>query len=184
MNYRQYQLVIGKLLGDGSLENRGHANSRLQIRHSIKQQAYVDWSYFLLQDLAASPPRRFRQAYYFRTRSLPIFTKMRRAWYLPTGRKIIPSFIKLTPFILAVWFMDDGYFDQHWRSFWLCVHCYRQEEIEFLRAQLAKMGLEWRKIRDRNHYKLRLISSNREKFISLVRPYILPSLLYKIGIAP
>lgn len=183
MNSKQKALITGKLLGDGSLENRGTAHSRLQIRHSIKQKSYVDWCYEQLKNFTASAPKQHRQSYYFRTRSLPVFTNLRRKWY-QNGKKFLPNDINLTPFTLAVWFMDDGYFDNYHQTIWLCVHCFTNKEIDYLQNQLSCFDIKSGKVKDRNNFKLRIYSRDTKGFINLVKPYILPSLLYKIGIAP
>ena len=176
-------MITGKLLGDGSLENRGTAHSRLQIRHSIKQRKYVDWSYEQLKDFTASKPKQHKRSYYFRTRSLPVFTKLRKKWY-QNGKKILPDDLTISPFTLAVWYMDDGYLDRYHRTIWLCVHCFSNKEISYLKKQLSYFDIQSGKVKDRNNYKLRVLSRDTDRFINLVKPYIFTSLLYKIGIAP
>ncbi|KKU94395.1 hypothetical protein A2576_00175 [Candidatus Amesbacteria bacterium RIFOXYD1_FULL_47_9] len=176
-------LITGKLLGDGSLEDRSLANSRLQIRHSIKQKEYVDWCYMHLKEFAVSKPKQNRFSYYFRSKSLPMFTKLRKIWYV-NGKKILPLHIKFTPLVISIWYMDDGYYDRTRDSVWLCTHNFDLLEIERLRVALASFDINSGKVRDRTHYKIRISSKDTCKFIELVRPHILPSLLYKIGIAP
>jgi LAGLIDADG DNA endonuclease family len=105
----QRQVVIGTLLGDGSM--RCKTNALLEINHSAKQQAYVDWKYRQLVDLVATPPKERpgnggRLAYRFVTRSLPVLTPYYRLFYA-NGRKSVPE-VELAPLTLAVWFMDDG----------------------------------------------------------------------------
>ena len=177
------EFVYGKLLGDGSLENRGTAHSRLQIRHSIRQKEYVDWCYDQLKKFVPSLPKRHKNSYYFRTRSLPIFTNQRVLWYR-NNRKSIPKNLKLTPYILAIWYMDDGYYDQVRKSIWLCTHCFQKQELYLLQRLLNKMGIDSSMIKDRTHFKLRVLSKHTGKFITIIKPYILPSFNYKIGIAP
>ena len=87
MTKRQQEFVIGKLLGDGSLENRGTAHSRLQIRHSIHQKEYVDWCYRQIREFVPSAPKQHKDSYYFRTRSLPMFTKIRRSEERRVGKE-------------------------------------------------------------------------------------------------
>ncbi|MBI5122857.1 hypothetical protein HZA75_03280 [Candidatus Roizmanbacteria bacterium] len=183
MRQRQKDLIIGKLLGDGNLENRGTANSRLQIRHSLKQKEYVDWCYKQLKEFTKSNPKQHKDAYYFRTKSLPIFTKLRKLWYID-GKKVLPSNLNLSPFIISIWYMDDGYFDRVNKSIWLCTHCYSNKEIKLLLEMLNKFNIYGSKIKDRKHFKIRVFSRDTKKFIRLVKPYIIPSLLYKIEDTP
>ncbi len=179
----QQDLLTGKLLGDGSLEDRGTANSRFQVRHSIKQKDYVDWCYQEIKEFTKSSPRRINDSYYFRTRSLPMFTRLRKKWYIE-GRKTLPSDIKLSPFALAIWYMDDGYYDTHRDSIWFCTHCFNSGELKRIKELMKQLGIETTLIKDRTKYKTRVLKKHTERFIKLVKPYIVPSLLYKIGIAP
>ena len=89
MTKRQNELIVGKLLGNGSLEDRGNANSRLQIRHSINQKEYVDWCYRQLKEFTCSNPKQHKEPYYFRTKSLPLFSRLRKIWY-NNKKKILP----------------------------------------------------------------------------------------------
>ncbi|OGG20703.1 hypothetical protein A3D03_00135 [Candidatus Gottesmanbacteria bacterium RIFCSPHIGHO2_02_FULL_40_13] len=183
MTKRQNELIVGKLLGNGSLEDRGNANSRLQIRHSINQKEYVDWCYRQLKEFTCSNPKQHKEPYYFRTKSLPLFSRLRKIWY-NNKKKILPINLNLSPFSLAIWYMDDGYYDRIRKSIWICTHCFNMGDLTFLQNLLFRMKIHTGKVKDRTHYKLRVISKDTKEFIRLVRPYIVPSLLYKIGIAP
>jgi hypothetical protein len=178
---RQEEILLGTILGDGSFENRGTANSRLQIRHSYKQRDYVNWLYGELANFVLSKPRRIGDAYFFRTRSLPLFTKWRERFY-KNGIKSVPKNISLTVLSLAVWFMDDGYFNK--KAAYFCTHSFTKEELIRLQKCLIKFGLESSFILDRGHYKIRLFVGSTPRFVELVKQFMHPSLLYKIGIAP
>jgi hypothetical protein len=80
--------------------------------------------------------------------------------------------------------MDDGYYDNHHEAIWLCVHCFTDNEIKRLQNELLGFGIQSGKVKDRNNYKIRVYSRDTQRFIELVKPNILSSLLYKIGIAP
>ena len=89
----QHAIVIGSLLGDGSM--RCKANALLEINHSAKQRRYVDWKYRHLADLVATPPKARqgnggRVAYRFVTLSLPALTPYYRLFYA-NGRKAVPE---------------------------------------------------------------------------------------------
>lgn len=183
MTRQQQDLITGKLLGDGSLENRGTANSRLQVRHSIRQKEYVDWCYRQLEELVPAPPRQHEDSYYFRTRSLPVFTRLRKIWY-SEDRKLLPGDLRLSPFVLAIWYMDDGYYDRVRNAVWISTHCFNQQEIQILQDLLSGMNVGSGMVKDRSHYKIRILSKDKGRFVQIIRPHILPSLLYKIGIAP
>src|SRR4051812_6934784 len=105
----QRSLIIGTLLGDGAM--RCKANALIEINHSAQQRSYVDWKYQQLRSFVGTPPKQRsgnggRIAYRFTTLSRPEFTPFYRAFYRD-DRKVVPS-LTLTPFAMAVWFMDDG----------------------------------------------------------------------------
>jgi hypothetical protein len=181
LTQRQEEIIVGTILGDGYLENRGTANSRLQIRHAISQREYVDWIYGELAALVAKSPRQIHEAYFFRTRSYKFLTYLRQKFY-PQGVKIVPEDIFLSPLSLAIWFMDDGYVDQN--AAYFCTHSFDSESLRRIQNLLLRYDLATSLIKDRNHYKTRITVASTKKFIQLVKPYIIPSLLYKIRIAP
>jgi recombination protein RecA len=105
----QRQIVIGSLIGDGSM--RCKTNALLEINHSFDQRSYVDWKFSRLSDLVATPRKvrggnGGRIAYRFVTRSVPALTPFFHLFYT-NGRKRVPE-LSLGPLTLAVWFMDDG----------------------------------------------------------------------------
>ena len=57
INFRQKQIIIGKLLGDGHLETANGKTYRLKIEHSWRQKEYVDWLYRELTGLVLRPPQ-------------------------------------------------------------------------------------------------------------------------------
>ncbi len=181
LTQRQEEILLGTILGDGSFENRGTANSRLQIRHSLKQREYVDWLYSELANFVLSTPRQIGDAYFFRTRSLPLFTEWRNRFYR-NGIKIVPKDISLSTLSLAIWFMDDGYFDK--KAAYFCTHSFDREDLIHLQKLLSGFGLESSLILDRGHYKIRLFVRSTPNFVEIVKQFIHSSLLYKIGIAP
>ena len=112
---------------------------------------------------------------------MPLFTKWRTQFYVD-GKKVVPKNIFLTPLSLAIWFMDDGYFNK--KAAYFCTHSFSNESLNYLQSVLLEYGLENSLIIDRGHYKIRLKVHSTPKFFDLVRPYMHPTFLYKIGIAP
>lgn len=181
MTQRQKEILHGTLLGDGYLEDRGTANSRLQIRHAISQMAYVDWLYNEFKNFVSKSPRQIGEAYFFRTRSYVWLTDWRKIYY-PNGIKEIPPFLSLSHLSLAVWFMDDGYVDQ--KAAYFCTHAFNDLSIMRGRSILLQFGLETGIVKDRNHYKIRVTVASTPKFIAMIKSHLHPSLLYKIKQTP
>jgi LAGLIDADG DNA endonuclease family len=176
----QHEIVIGSLLGDGSM--RCKTNALLEINHSAHQRSYVDWKYSQLADLVATPPKvrsgnGGRVAYRFVTRSVPALTPYYRLFYAG-GHKRVPK-LELAPLTLAVWFMDDGcrsrnavylntqQFDQHSQDVML----------ELLREQ---WGLEATLNRDKSYQRIRISVDATKRLAKLIEPHLLPELRYKL----
>ena len=161
---------------------RGKANALLEINHSIHQRSYVDWKYRQLAPLVSVPPKPRkgngnRIAYRFVTRSLPELTPFFRLFY-KSRKKRIPE-IELAPLTLAVWFMDDGcrsrsavylntqQFDMH-------------SQFRLMRMLRKRFGFETTLNRDRIYYRIRLTVRSTSRFVSLVEPFVLLEMRYKL----
>ena len=174
-------LITGKLLGDGSLEDRSLANSRLQIRHSIKQKEYVDWCYMHLKEFAVSKPKQNRFSYYFRSKSLPMFTKLRKIWYV-NGKKILPLHIKFTPLVISIWYMDDGSIKSRFhKTVLLNTHSFSKISLKRLqKVLLDRYGVKTTLRKQREGIQIYIISETIDKFLNIIEPHILPSMRYKL----
>ncbi len=178
---RQKAIIVGCLLGDGAM--RCKTNALLEINHSIKQKAYVDWKYENLQSLVSTPPKArrgkgVRIAYRFTTRSLPELTDFYRAFY-KSGKKIIPDDLKLKPLSLAVWFMDDG--SKSYRAIYLNTQKFDSISLEkLIRLLDEEYGVTARINRDKSYYRLRITVESTAVFRKAIRPHLLPYFQYKM----
>lgn len=180
----QHAVLVGGLLGDGTLRRQGNRQALLEINHSHTQKEYVDWKYQVFQDLVMTPPKHrlgngHRVAYRFTTRSLPIFTQYHRWFYSPNG-KIIPENLEIGPLELAVWYMDDG---SKSRS-----SCYfnTQQFAAYDQQRLIELlwrtfGIEGRLNRDKGYERIRVTTFGTKKLYSIIGDYILPCFQYKIA---
>jgi hypothetical protein len=103
-------------------------------------------------------------------------------------RKIIPYNISdfLTPLALAIWFMDDG--SKINNTVRIATNCFTYEEVEFLSAVLLKnfnlISKPQKSGKDKAHI-LYFSSSSMVQFSKIVKPYMLPSMFYKLaGLRP
>ena len=179
-------VLIGTILGDGYLEKNG-CHYRLQVLHSLKQKDYVDWKYKVFQQITKTQPRvigQLKATYRFRTRTNPVFDKFHSLFY-PNKVKIIPGAIKkllVHPQSLAVWFMDDGKRRPDCGGFYLDTICFSVNDqkllIEALESNfgLSQLKLHW----NGDGYHIYIPAKNKDLFLSLVRKYIIPSMLYKL----
>lgn len=139
----QIDLIIGSVLGDGSLRiPRRGKTAMFSEKHSEKQKAYLEWKRDLLKPFVKSDLYKEEtknhvissidcvvdNSYSFRSISHPMLTEIYNIFYDGNGNKIIPNDLDeyLNDFVLAVWFMDDGSlmwrngyyrFDLHTESF-------------------------------------------------------------------
>jgi len=182
-NHHQLELIIGSLLGDGHLAKttRGFA---FRVNHGIKQKNYVDWKYRIIKEFVNSTPCCYKNLYYFRTISHPAFKRLRERFYCG-NKKILPNdqYLKkyLTPFVLAVWIMDDGSRDG--RQIRLNTQSFSKKENEHLSSLLrANLGIETTINRDKNLFRLRVRNISMEKLISITKSFIIPSMFYKLSL--
>ena len=178
----QWSLILGSLLGDACLvyTTRGYA---FRVNHGVKQKEYVDWKYERLKVFVNSPPRFAKNCYYFRTVTHNAFSSLRALFY-PKGRKEVPEELvasEMNPLILAVWIMDDGSRDG--RQLRINSQSFTEKENQFLAHVLrAKLGIETTLNRDKKQFRLRIKQASMPKLIEIVRPYMIPSMLYKFSL--
>jgi hypothetical protein len=195
MNKRKQAILVGMILGDAYLQKTGKRNARIRLEHSEKQKDYLLWKGSQFPEFFQGKPRRierfnpvYKKKYvYFRWQSnaSPQIGKFRQIFY-QKGKKIIPEelpkFLK-DPLSLAIWFMDDGYFYRRDKIAYLYLPKYSQEEVGRLLATLkSNFSLE-AKVKSKKRGNLVLIFSvqKTKKLISLIKPFIIPSMKYKIS---
>lgn len=194
LSKKQREIVIGMVLGDSFLQATGKRNARLRLEHSLKQKDYIFWKYNELKNMMQSVPkllRRFNPIWkktysYYRCQSLssPEFGRLREQFYRD-GRKMIPENIVSifrSPWSLAVWYMDDGYLYHRDKSVYIYLYPYSDEEIMRLLAVLeVNFGLKPNILIKKSKYPCLYFNvAKTQKLISLIRPYIVPSMEYKL----
>jgi hypothetical protein len=176
----QHAIVIGSLLGDGSM--RCKTNALLEINHSSHQRSYVDWKFRHLADLVTTPPKERsgnggRIAYRFVTRSEPALTPYYRLFY-EGGRKQVPQ-LALPALGLAVWFMDDGCRSRS--AAYLNTQQFDVQSQFVLVALLEEQwGLESTLNRDKSYRRIRISVRSTKRLSEIIEPYLLPELRYKL----
>ena len=177
----QHSLVVGTLLGDGYMSCKTHAY--LKIGHSIKQKDYVDWEYSILSAFVIKKPTVYkgngnRIGYRFWTRSLSVFTDYYWLFY-KNGKKRVPKNLTLTPFSLAVWFMDDG--ARNRKSVYLNTQQFSFDDQLFLLNLLKKQfGFEGNLNRDKKYHRIRLFQNSASRLKYLINPLMPKMMHYKL----
>lgn len=177
----QKSIIVGKLLGDGSLRRK--VNTLLEINHSYKQKDYVFWLYEKFKKYVATPPKlrvsgTNRFSYRFTTLSSPELNEFYETFYTKNHKKFISQDIRLNSLTLAIWFMDDGCKSR--RSVYLNTQQFSFDEQLILLELLKHLNLKATLNKDKNYYRIRFSGESIDEFIDMVKPYVLPSMLYKL----
>jgi hypothetical protein len=191
---KQISVLIGTILGGGFLQKTGEKNARLRLEHSQKQKDYVLWKGGIFGRLFQGSPNFLERIHpksgktykYCRWQSsaTPVLGKWRKYFYL-NGKKIIPSDIReiLTePITLAVWYMDDGYFNKIDRNSYIYLGRITRAEAEILQKSINDNFGILTTIYDKKNKGFALFFGVNEtkKLHTIIHPFIIPSLHYKL----
>lgn len=186
LSSQQEEILIGALLGDGSLSRDGWSrNYRLQLVQGDDQKEYLLWKMQSLQNCFASAPSYQTKNHSWRARTLshPVFNRYAE-WFYCGKRKIVPPLIAdhLTPLSLAIWFMDDGARGPRADGYILNTQSFTYEENQHLADCLQeKFGLTMISIHhDRKWWRLYIRRGSMDNFTKLIAPHIIPSMQYKL----
>lgn len=181
LTIRQEQVLLGELFGDGGLWATSERSAYYYCGHALKQQAFVTWK---AQEFA---PLTSRTNEFFDlgvctmgTWGSPVLRRWRTEFYpTGTGYKVLTqeSASKLTPLALAVWYMGDGSKNRNTAVF----HVGLQVDLEPIALTVSEVfGLEFKACRYAKAWHLRVMEP--QKFWPLVRPWIIPSMGYKLPV--
>lgn len=180
----QHAILVGSLLGDGTLRKQGsRTNALFEVNHAFKSKEYVDWKCQNFQEYVITPPKSrqgsgVRVAYRFTTRSLPVFTDYYFRYY-KEGKKFVPLDLKLDPQSLAVWFMDDG--TKSRSAVYLNTQQFSLTEQYFLKELLLKsFGINSTLNRDKQYWRIRVSTESTQTLLKLIKPYVLQCFSYKL----
>jgi hypothetical protein len=192
----QFDVIIGSLLGDARLECRSAGSrypvtARFRVHHGVKQKEYVFWKYGVLKNFVLKEPREslwdnpkrnlHEVSWYFHTKSTSDFGTLYRCFYRD-GVKVLPNTVLdiLTPRMMAVWFMDDG--SNTGEGFTISTHGFSYgEQVRIANFFRNRWAIAATVRKDRTKFKLAIGRNDCEKFVGLIRPFIIPSMIYKIA---
>ena len=195
---KQKSFIIGSLLGDGTMWlGKGAKNTNFKVEQGLEQKDFVFWKYEILKSLVFTEPKisyrndsngkKYQKSWWFRTIRHPLLTEIFNRFYIKdgykTGRKIVPSdLIKdLNAFGLAVWIMDDGSYSKG--KIDISTYSFQLSEINLLCEILKEkfdIRMQYYKDRDKG-YRMYSNVTDTKKLIQTIKPYIIPSMMYKIG---
>ena len=181
---KQREILIGCILGDAHIQNLG----KIIIEQSVKQKDYLFWKYSELKNLCypAKPARIIRidkrnnKKYYSNVFYLRQYFRSWRKVFYKENQKVFPDNLLLTPLSVAVWYMDDGCFSKEKST--ISIEGFDEEN----RNKIQKVFYEQFNIETviGKSKKLVIRRKSQDIFYDLIRPYIVPSMEYKIPSKP
>jgi len=197
------QVMHGLLLGDGHLhKNKGKKTNPLYTQtFGQHYELFAQNVFYIFKDFCTtkglytykvksginSP---FYQRYIVRTKNLEILNEFFNVYYSLNSQgkyiKILPLDIEniLTPIVLAFFVMSDGNYHKQHKIIRLCTNNFSKTEVELLsKAILNKFNINNRIEHVRkNQYIIVIRRLQVPIFQSLIKDYIIPSMLYRIGL--
>jgi hypothetical protein len=207
-NFDIISLIIGSLLGDSHIEKR-NKGFRLIFEQSNNNVEYLMWfhKFFAIRGYCNPiPPKLHKRIkkdnkvffhYRIKTYTFNSFYWIHEMFYKWDSNKyikIIPSNLSeyFTPMVLAIWFMDDG--SKIGDSVRIATNGFGRsrysardstlEEIQNLcNILLSKYNIiaTPQKAGKNKGYILYIHKKSKETFINIVKPYMMKSLMYKLG---
>ena len=195
----QRQLILGSLMGDGSLSKpvrRDDHSARFRMGHGAKQERYLDWKVSLLANVPYCRTTNAKGAVFADFTPLAELDELREVVYQGDGKKHLTwDYLKqLTPFALAVWYMDDGCFSVRSKGVQertrggsgrieICVEAMspgsRERLVQYLRDTHG-LNVRLRASGARRISYVVFTTSASARFLKMVAPYVHPSMEYKL----
>lgn len=192
-------ILIGSLLGDGHMEKDGNG-SKFVFYQGKKNGEYLLWLHQKLSDKGyckkelplmqkrLGPNNESRYSFRFRTFTYSNFNWIYDAFYKSSNnRKVLPPFIAdyLNAEALAIWIMDDGTLHKD-RGLRFCTHNFLLCECKALQIILKDkydIDTTLHKIRSTVplQYNIYVLKSSMDKLRMVVKPFMHPTMIYKIG---
>ena len=186
----QKQMIIGSLLGDGTIAKQG----AYSCSHSIKQKEYHEHKRIALSSIHSGKFQHsvhkdqgvngvHHESLHFTTGCNSFCAELRKVYY-PNGEKIFPYVYlmnNITAEALAYWYMDDGTNSSNKTR--LCTYGYTVlEQLLVKDLLLQKFGVvsHIRPRPERGDYFQYIFVKDAPKLFDLIRSHIVPSMMYKL----
>jgi hypothetical protein len=209
MNKKDRGVLVGMVLGDAFLNvisrlkngKYPYIRSEIAICHSIKQEEYCIYKSELLRTLFGGvhqvryynhylpvTGKSYRQCRF--TKSNKYFRILKSAMY-PNGKKTISRKILewLTPHGIAIWYMDDGSMRANKKNgnvtsvYTEISTQVSEEEAIYIREYFKKRwSLNVKPFQSKNYWDVRFNTQESKKLVKIIKPYIIPSMRYKISL--
>lgn len=198
-NFNILSILIGSMLGDCFAEKHGNG-TRFCLQQEHSNNAYLLWFHNYVAELGYCTPTipklgsrlvgegKIRRLSRFKTYTFSSFDWIHEAFYV-NGVKIVPPMIAdyLSPLALAVWIMDDGcaassglkIASNSFSKADVQILCNILKEKYGLNATVNKAGVIWPP--QAEQYCIYISKYSMPTLASIVRPYMHPSMYYKLN---
>lgn len=185
----QKEILIGLLLGDSCLHfrNKNKKSVRLEFKVGKKNYLYLQHLIDIYKDLFNLNTKigETKTSFYIKTKTIKILFPFYTLFYI-NGKKVITDDLLNSMFFteksLAYWFMDDGHCENKAGRYKISTQCFSLDNQKLLQILLKKKfqieTMLYKK--DRSHI-LVIKRESTKRFRSLIEPYIIDSMKYKLG---
>jgi len=178
----QVQLLLGSVLGDGSLRKTGTQAAAFRIGHGREQKEYVQWKHWMLEPFSR-PMAAVGHGVGFDTISFPTLAELRREVYAHGGGRTATAVLdRLDPRGLAVWYADDGSYGGHYARWGrgkavLYNKSLNKESRARVVALFERFGIGTPRDDGRGFW---FSAEQTKRLHELIAPYVHPSVAYKL----
>src|SRR5215216_740895 len=179
----QMKLILGSLLGDGSLRFASHYNASFRVGHSEKQREYCEWKYDMLAPFAHEIGKT-GNGLGFDTIPMNQLAWLHEAVYAADGGRTISDALieQLDERAIAAWYCDDGTFGGNYKRWGhgkatICVAGLSMEDRKRVGMRCEELGMGRPTLSGSNL----LFSGERTRMLQeKIAPYVHPSMGYKL----
>ena len=188
----QYSVIVGLLLSDGWLiiPSATHISPRLGFSQSLSHFKYVWFVFNILSHYCENFPvlrvrKRGAKTYWcvdVITRALPCFSEIYSLFYV-NKVKVIPHNIYelLTPVAFAHLIMGDGGFKS--KGIFLCTDSYSiKDVVRLMNVLILRYDLKCTLHKSNEGHRIYISRNSVGKVIEIVKPYLIASMYYKVGV--
>lgn len=202
LSEKQYRFVIGSLLGDGCLTLGSQNFYRFSTTHSERQKEYMEWKHELLKPFTTNEIIRYeRKDGMIRKDGSPLvqlhsstichddFNRIRHILYRGKKKFVTRRYLnEVNEFALAVWYMDDGSFSKY-QSVLHTDNMSMSEQKAIQKWFWQRWNIKCRigtlkkyisEAEQKIYLQLQFGKEATDKLHSIIAPYIIPSMEYKL----
>ncbi|CAN5551554.1 intein-containing recombinase RecA [soil metagenome] len=179
----QLKLILGSILGDGSLRFASKHNASFRVGHGTRQREYCEWKREMLAPFANAIGRT-GNGIGFDTLPMHQLAWLHEAVYAVNGGRTVSDELveQLDERAIAAWYCDDGTFGGHYKRWGhgkatIACPALSTNDRERLAVRCEELGMGRPTVREREL----LFSGERARdFHEKIAPYVHPSLGYKL----